>query len=124
MEENILIPILDSFLDQNNVNNPQANGSNRVEGVVYGKRADLTTNYLNGVGEITGHVGDNAVRITYNAFINRFAFKVSLDGNQPFIADKNDILLVMRDYLITPDEVVEEEHRSDLPDTRDHGTQL
>lgn len=115
MEENILVPILDFFLDQSNINNPKANGSNRVEGIVCGNEADLTTNYLNGVGEITGYVGDNNIHISYNAFINRFAFKFSLDGNPPFIADKADILLVLREHLITPDKTPEQP-RPDIGD--------
>lgn len=115
MEENILSPILDFFLDPANVNNPQANDTKCVEGVVYGKKADITTRYLNGVGEITGHIGDNQIHISYNSFINRHAFKFSLDGAQPFIADKSDIMLVLRDYLITPDETPEQP-RPDIKD--------
>lgn len=114
MEENILVPMLDFFLDQENVSNPRANGSDRKEGAVFGRKADLTMHYLNGVGEITGHIGDNQIHISYNSFINRFSFKLSIDGGQPVITDKNDILLITRDYLINSDEVPENK-RPDLP---------
>lgn len=89
-----------------NVNTPEHFGVNHLEGMVYDKKVDLQRNYVNGVGEISGHIGANHVHIVFNSFINRFSFKISIDHGPAFIADKDEILMIVKSHLDTPDDVI------------------
>jgi len=99
MVTNILVSAIDFLLASGDFKEPGRSGHFTETGIVFDKEAEIKTTYVKGSGFIEGTVGETNFLATYDESINRHSFKLSVDGKQPFIVDKEELLLIARDHF-------------------------